>query len=59
MRFGIKYEKCGGLVPGGDERDHYARTLCEDCYMAALSPSRACDPWSVHSANRENLYLKP
>jgi hypothetical protein len=24
--------------------------LCEDCYMQALSPAQACDPWAVRSA---------
>lgn len=28
----------------------HGRMLCEDCYMDALSPARACDPWAVHSA---------
>jgi hypothetical protein len=30
--------------------DHLGQTLCEDCYMDALSPVRTCDPWAVHSA---------
>ena len=28
----------------------YGQVLCEDCYMDALSPARACDPWAVHTA---------
>ena len=28
----------------------HGQVLCEDCYMDALSPVRACDPWAVHSA---------
>ena len=43
-------EKCNGLIPQGEEREYYGRTLCEDCYMDSLSPSRTCDPWDVHSA---------
>jgi hypothetical protein len=31
-------------------RRHLGKTLCEDCYMDALSPVRSCDPWSTHSA---------
>src|SRR5512143_1545974 len=38
------------LSPGGEEREHLGRRLCEDCYMDALSPAKACDPWAVHSA---------
>jgi hypothetical protein len=26
------------------------QTLCEECYIRLLSPSRACDPWAVRSA---------
>lgn len=43
-------EKCGDMIEKGDEREHLGRTLCEDCYMDALSPARTCDPWAVHSA---------
>jgi hypothetical protein len=43
-------EKCGTVIPVGEERDSYDRSLCEDCYMDSLSPTRTCDPWSVHSA---------
>ena len=43
-------DKCGVVITEGDQRDHYDRTLCEDCYMDALSPTRTCDPWAVHSA---------
>jgi len=43
-------EKCGDAIEKGEERDFHGRTLCEDCYMDALSPARACDPWAVHTA---------
>ena len=43
-------DKCGASIPDGDEREHYSQTLCEDCYMDTLSPTRTCDPWAVHSA---------
>jgi hypothetical protein len=43
-------EKCGAPISEGDERDSYGRSLCEDCYMDSLSPTRTCDPWAVHSA---------
>ena len=45
-------DKCGAQIPEGDERDHYGKILCEDCYMDALSPTRTCDPWAVHSAKQ-------
>ncbi|MBN2149594.1 MAG: hypothetical protein JW726_19560 [Anaerolineales bacterium] len=46
----MKCDRCGEDIPAGDEMDHYGETLCEECYMRALSPARACDPWAVRSA---------
>ena len=43
-------QRCGDPIEPGEEREHFGRTLCEDCYMDALSPAKACDPWAVHSA---------
>jgi hypothetical protein len=48
----VTCDKCGMHVPEGDEREHYGKLLCEDCYMDALSPTRTCDPWAVHSAKQ-------
>ncbi len=46
----MKCDRCKKTIESGNGRNHLGRTLCEDCYMDALSPSRACDPWAVHSA---------
>jgi hypothetical protein len=46
----MKCEKCGNGIETGEERKLHGKVLCEDCYMDALSPPRACDPWAVHSA---------
>ncbi len=43
-------EKCGSSIAQGDDREYYSKTLCEDCYIDAISPTRTCDPWAVHSA---------
>lgn len=45
-------DKCRSRIPAGDDREHYGKVLCEDCYMDALSPARTCDPWAVHSAKK-------
>jgi hypothetical protein len=45
-----KCDRCGQQVLLGDEMDYYGQAYCEECYMHALSPSRACDPWAVRSA---------
>ena len=49
---GVTCDGCGASIPEGDDREHFGQVLCEDCYMNALSPSRTCDPWAVHSAKR-------
>jgi hypothetical protein len=46
----MKCTRCNEAIPEGDERDHLGDTLCEDCYMDALSTTKACDPWAVYSA---------
>ena len=46
----MKCNKCGAPMKEGEERDYYGQSLCEDCYMDALSPARACDPWAVYTA---------
>jgi hypothetical protein len=46
----MKCDRCGEQINVGEEVEHYGQTLCEECYMQALSPARACDPWAVRSA---------
>jgi GT2 family glycosyltransferase len=46
----MKCDKCKDMIQEGEERELHGQTLCEDCYMDALSPARTCDPWAVHSA---------
>jgi len=46
----VECDRCHGAIEPGEERHHSGQTLCEDCYMDALSPVRTCDPWAVHSA---------
>ena len=46
----MKCDHCSADIESGEERDHLGKTLCEDCYMVALSPVKTCDPWAVHSA---------
>jgi hypothetical protein len=46
----VECDRCHATIAPGEERHHSGQTLCEDCYMDALSPVRTCDPWAVHSA---------
>lgn len=36
----------------GESYEHRGERLCEDCYIEALNPPRACDPWAVYTAKR-------
>ena len=33
-----------------DGQEFHGQMICEDCYIDALSPAKACDPWAVQSA---------
>jgi len=46
----MKCEKCQIDVTPENQKEHNGQILCEDCYMDALSPPRACDPWAVYTA---------
>ena len=46
----MQCDRCKEAIDPKDKREHLGRILCEDCYMEALSPVKACDPWAVHSA---------
>jgi hypothetical protein len=46
----MKCARCEATIADDEGREHLGRTLCEDCYMDALSPAKTCDPWAVHSA---------
>ena len=43
-------DRCKARIEKGEERTLHGQTLCEDCYMDALSPPRACDSWAVYTA---------
>ena len=43
-------DNCSAEIEDGEERELRGRILCEDCYMDALSPAKACDPWAVLAA---------
>jgi hypothetical protein len=46
----MKCDQCSRTIEEGEEKEHRGQMLCEDCYIDAVSPARACDPWAVHSA---------
>ncbi|MGC8658226.1 MAG: hypothetical protein ACP5U1_04060 [Desulfomonilaceae bacterium] len=46
----MQCDRCKQEIRDGDEREFHDQTLCDDCYMDALSPTRTCDPWAVYTA---------
>jgi hypothetical protein len=46
----VNCDKCENKIQQGEQYEHCGQNLCEDCYMDALSPTRICNPWLVHSA---------
>ena len=56
----MKCHKCQRDIPENENFTYLGETLCEDCYMDAMSPAKPCDPWAVYSAThtRESSGLK-
>ncbi len=48
----MKCQKCRREIPENDAFSYRGETLCDDCYMDAVSPAKACDPWAVYNATR-------
>jgi hypothetical protein len=48
----VKCQKCQREVPEGETHQHLGETLCDECYIDAMSPAKPCDPWAVYSATR-------
>jgi len=44
-------ERCKNPIQG-EAYEYRGERLCEDCYLEALNPPRACDPWAVYSAKK-------
>lgn len=56
----MQCQKCKAQIEPDEAHQHAGQTLCEDCYMDALSPARACDPWAVYLGSRQtNRSLSP
>ncbi len=46
----MQCKRCQANVAADEVYEYAGETLCEDCYMDALSPTRTCDPWAVYTA---------
>ncbi|MBN2493202.1 MAG: hypothetical protein JXR96_01320 [Deltaproteobacteria bacterium] len=52
-------DRCGAGIESDDAIEHLGQTLCEDCYMDAMNPAKACDPWAVRLATGEKAEDRP
>jgi len=46
----MECDRCHAIIAQGEDRELHGRAFCEDCYIDAMSPAKACDPWAVYSA---------
>ena len=42
--------KVGVIVEEQDTQEFHGQMICEDCYIDAFPPAKACDPRAVYSA---------
>ena len=45
-------DKCSIKITEQNQHEHAGLTLCEDCYIDAVSVPKTCDPWAVYAATR-------
>lgn len=45
-------DRCRHKMPEIDSHQHLGLTLCDDCYIDAMSPTSCCNPWAVYTASR-------
>ncbi|MEW5914586.1 MAG: hypothetical protein AB1814_18670 [Thermodesulfobacteriota bacterium] len=45
-------DNCSAAVEPDEIHEFAGKSLCDDCYMDAINPARACDPWAVYTASR-------
>lgn len=48
----MKCDRCGQEMAEGEQRELRGQVLCDDCYIDAAYPPKACDPWAVYVATR-------
>ncbi|ACV64989.1 conserved hypothetical protein [Desulfofarcimen acetoxidans DSM 771] len=46
----MQCDVCQEKIEDNDKFDYLGKTMCEDCYIAALHRPRSCDPAAVSSA---------
>ena len=45
-------QRCQRDILENENFTYQEETLCEDCYVDAMSPAKTCNPWAVYLATR-------
>jgi len=48
----VKCQRCQREISEDEAFGYFGEVLCDDCYIDARFPAKACDPWAVYSATR-------
>ena len=48
----MKCQRCQRDISEDESFSYFGEVLCDDCYIDARYPAKACDPWAVYSATR-------
>jgi hypothetical protein len=46
-------DRCGAAMAADEVHEKDGKSLCEDCYLYAVSQVKTCDPWAVHLAKSD------
>ncbi len=49
----MECDRCGTSLNAEEYRELGGKKLCEDCFLDASNPPKACDPWAVHLAKSD------
>ena len=49
----MKCQRCRQEITDDDMHTYHGQTLCEECYIKAISPEKECDPWASYLSSRE------
>lgn len=48
----MQCDRCRVEMEADEAREYAGQTICDDCYMDVLSPTKSCDPWAIYTATR-------
>ncbi len=53
----MKCGRCGDEITAEESHLHQGKTLCDDCYIDAISQGqeKECDPWATYLSAREKV----